>query len=134
MCACHVLFFSADGLAVCEKVVHPRTLLTVFNEAKVIASIPIWPLSFAHSHRLVCSLIITSKLSLWAGRVAVKQITRAGTQLQVRHTANQRPREMVAVATYWLFPLHLHVMTTCLSLCQVPAEIHLGLCFLSPID
>lgn len=49
--------YSADGLAVCEKLIHSRTLLAVFNEAKVTASIPIWPVSFAlapfHSHRLL---------------------------------------------------------------------------------
>lgn len=41
----------------------------VSNEAKVAASIPIWPVSFAHSHRLGCSLIIQCKLSQCNERV-----------------------------------------------------------------
>lgn len=43
--------------------------IAVSNEAKVTASIPIWPVSFAHSHRLGCSLIIQCKLSQCNERV-----------------------------------------------------------------
>lgn len=103
--------FSADGLAVCEKVVHSRTLLTVFNEAKVTASIPIWPVSFAHSHRLGCSLIIASRLSPWVEGWWVRQIIIPGTQLQVRHMAGKRPRKTVARPTQGLLLLNIHGIT-----------------------
>lgn len=43
--------------------------IAISNEAKITASIPIWPVSFVHSHRLGCSLIIKCKLSQRSERV-----------------------------------------------------------------
>lgn len=55
----------------------PLKDIAISNEAKVTASIPVWPVSFAHSHRPVCSLIIKSKLFHRVGGCWVKEIIRA---------------------------------------------------------
>lgn len=62
----------------CER--GPVKDIAVSNEAKVTVPIPIWPVSFACSHRLGCSLIRKPKLSRQSGRMAGKQIIRVGNQ------------------------------------------------------
>lgn len=74
----------------------PLKDIAISNEAKVAASIPIWPVSFAHSHRLGCSLIIKSKLSHRVGGCWVKQIMGADNMTAGQGLHWTRDREEAA--------------------------------------
>lgn len=123
MCAVlHFLWRWPDCL--CES--GPLKDVAMSNEAKVTASIPIWPVSFAHSHRLGCSLIMKSKLSQQRGRVVGK------ADYQGWYTTTSQGLLRTTDLEKW----QLNHSLVCLALCSCepflnhpgvsPAKIHFG--------